>query len=205
MDKHFMNFKKYLTFLSLLIFISFPAIAQQDDPFKKPEFEKVSQTEWEQFQKRFEDIKWTGQGLYKKTTIDNIPTMELRARLQKAFGDPTKKLKDLIDTENFRPAKAIQFEYWFIVDDKYPLMILDVDGPFSSGLVYGGASKYIDLMPQIKRALSKKLMEVENMGEFRDYFYSPEREQWFNVAYRNGEFTREKIKSPPGMKISFDY
>ena len=200
-----MKLKILTIFLSLIILFALPAAAQQDDPFKESEFEKVTKSGWDQFQQRFEDVKWTGQGLYKKTVIDDISTLELRARLQAAFGKPTKKLKDLIDTENFRPAKAIQFEYWFVVDDKIPLMVLDVDGPFSVGLVYGGASKYIDLMPQIKRAFSKKLMDVENMGEFRDYFYSPEREQWFNAAYNNGEFTKEEIKSPPGMNISFDY
>lgn len=84
-------------------------------------------------------------------------------------------------------------------------MILDVDGPFGEGLVYGGASKYIDLMPQIKRTFSQKLMGVDSPAQFQDYFYSPEREQWFNVTYKNGEYTTEKIDSPEGMTINFRY
>lgn len=183
----------------LFVFTTFSAHAQ----FEEPEFEKVTPDRTEWFMNRFSDIKWTGQGLYGSTEIDKIKTSEIRARLQSEFGDPTKKLEDLINQKNFRPGKAIQFEYWFTVNDSIPLMILDVDGPFSDGLVYGGASRYIDLMPQIKRALSQKLMKVEALESFQDYFYSPEREQWFNVTYKEGKFNTDEIKSPKGMSIDF--
>lgn len=153
---------------------------------------------------KFNDIKWTGQGLYGNTAIDSEETIELRARLQSAFDDPTKTIDDLINQEGFRPGEAIQFEYWFTVDDSIPFMVLDIDGPFGNGLVYGGASRYIDLMPLIKRTFSQKLMEAQP-AEFNDYFYSPEREQWFRVTYKNGEYNTEKIDSPEGMTIDFDY
>jgi hypothetical protein len=47
-------------------------------------------------------------------------------------------------------------------------MILDLDGPFENGLVYVGASRYIDLMPQVKRTLNRMLMgdEVPPRKEF---------------------------------------
>lgn len=175
--------------------------------FEEPEFEKVTNDPQDRavFMQRFSDINWTGQGLYQETRIDNLQTNEVRARLQAEYGDPTQTLEDLIDKEGFRPAEAIEFEYWFTIDDSIPMMVLDVDGPFGQGLVYGGASRYIDLMPQIKRTFSQKLMEVENLGEFQDYFYSPEREQWFDVRYMNGEFSTSEIESPEGMTIEFDY
>lgn len=154
---------------------------------------------------KIDNVKLTGQGLYDKMEIDSIETSELRARLQSAFGAPTKTIEDLIDGERFRPGEAIQFEYWFTVDDSIPFMVLDVDGPFGEGLVYGGASKYIDLMPQIKRTFSKKLMSESAPATFEDYFYSPEREQWFRVSYENGNYTTEKVDSPEGMTINFRY
>jgi hypothetical protein len=77
------------------------------------------------------------------------------------------------------------------------MMILDLDGPFENGLVYVGASQYVDLMPQIKRTLTRKLMESDlEEGTFSDYYYSPEREQWYLVQYRNGEFNRTPIDRP---------
>lgn len=186
--------------LSLLC-ISPHAFAQ----FSEPEFEKVTEDKWGWFMNKIENVKLTGQGLYDKQEIDSIQTNKLRARLQAEFGDPTKTLEDLINGPRFRPGEAIQFEYWFTVDDSIPFMILDIDGPFGEGLVYGGASKYIDLMPQIKRTFSKKLMGVDSPAQYEDYFYSPERDQWFRVAYKNGEYITEKIESPEGMTINFRY
>lgn len=187
------------------VFCSSHLVAQ--GVFAAPKFKKVSHEEREEFQMRFESIKWTGAGLYEKTPIDYIPTMELRARLQKVFGNPTQRLEDLIDKKDFRPGECIQFEYWFVVNDSIPLMVLDVDGPFANGLTYGGASRYVDLMPEVKRTLSKLLLDVKELAEYDDYFYSPEddRMAWYRVAYKNGEFVNKKIDRPAGFReIVFD-
>ncbi|MDZ7657937.1 hypothetical protein [Fodinibius sp.] len=181
----------------LLSLISLPAFAQ----FEAAEFDKITKEERAQFEREIRDISLTGQGLYEDTKLDDRQTNEIRARLQALFGDPTQTLEDLIYKENFRPGKAIQFEYWFMVNDSIPLMVLDWNGPFGSGLTYGGASKYVDLMPQIKREFVQKLLSVEEFGEFKDYFYSPEKEQWYIVKYEDGKFRNEEIDSPEGMSI----
>lgn len=194
--------KKAVACFLVLLFtlISFSAFAQ----FSEPEFEKVNEDQRTWFQNKFENVKWTGQGLYDDTDLDDRQTNEIRARLQSVYGDPTQTLEDLIDQEDFRPGMAIQFEYWFTVDDSIPMMVLDVDGPFSNGLVFGGASKYIDLMPQIKRTFAQKLLKTESLDSYQDYFYSPERQQWFNVVYENGQYKTTEIESPDGMNISFN-
>lgn len=181
----------------LLILTSLPAHAQ----FEAAEFEKVTKEKRAQFEQQTRDISLTGQGLYEDTKLDDRQTNEIRARLQALFGDPTQTLEDLINKDNFRPGKAIQFEYWFMVNDSIPLMVLDWNGPFGSGLTYGGASKYVDLMPQIKREFVQKLMSVEELGEYEDYFYSPEKDQWYIVKYEDGRFRNEEIDSPEGMSI----
>src|SRR5690554_5810934 len=122
-------------FFPLLFALAFLIQAGSDTAyaqFEEPEIKVVSNSERQQFQSRFGNIAWTGQGLYNPTTIDRLPTVELRARLQAVFGDPTQTISDLIK-ENFRPGKAVQFEYWFIVDGEIPMMILDLDGPFENG------------------------------------------------------------------------
>jgi len=196
--------KKIIRTYFLVLFLlltALPAFAQ----FEAPQFEKVTHDKRAWFNSKFKDIKWTGQGLYEKTKVDDRQTNKLRARLQTAFGDPTQTLEDLINKDDFRPGKAIEFEYWFTVNDSIPMMVLDVDGPFGRGLVFGGASRYIDLMPQIKRAFSKKLMSFDSLDDYQDYFYSPERKQWFNVTYRNGKYKAKEIDSPKGMTIDFDH
>jgi len=181
-----------ITFLLIFLVTNNSAFAQ----FEEPEIRAISNSERTQFQSQFRNIAWTGQGLYNPTTIDRLPTVELRARLQAAFGDPTQTISDLIK-ENFRPGKAVQFEYWFVIDDEIPLMILDLDGPFENGLVYVGASQHVDMMPQIKRTLTRKLLDNDlEMASFSDYFFSPEREQWYRVEYKDGEFSRIPIERP---------
>lgn len=192
-NNNMMMIRRIILTLFLTIVTTSMAYAQ----FEEPDIQKVDFSERNQFQSQFANIKWTGQGLYNPTTIDRIPTVELRSRLQSVFGEPTQTIKDLINTTNFRPGKAVQFEYWFIIDDEIPMMILDLDGPFENGLVYVGASRYIDLMPQVKRTLTRMLMdETDELASFSDYFYSPERDQWYIVEYQNGEFNHEPIDRP---------
>ncbi len=180
----------------LLFWINSNLQAQNDEPFRAPEFQKVSLDERAEFEARFANVNWTGAGFRDDTVMDQIPTSEVRARLQAAFGDPTIVLENLLGTSGFRPAMYIQFEYWFIIDDQYPLMILDVDGPFQRGLVYGGSSAYVDIMPEIKRELSRKLMAVEDLGEFRDYFFEIDTNTWYLVEYSDGRFRHEEIENP---------
>lgn len=182
----------------LVAALALPALWQTASAqFEEPVFRKIENAEREIFEARFADILWTGQGLYNQTTIDRIPTMELRARLQTRFGDPTVRIQDLYGAANFRPGKAIQFEYWFVVDGSMPLMVLDLDGPFENGLVYVGASRYADQMPQVKRTLTRLLMqEADVFTDYDDHFYSPEREQWYQVSYQNGKFNRKPVPAP---------
>lgn len=194
-----MKFIKGLIITALILFFGLVSIVNAQSIFDKPVIEKVAKDERAAFEERFEDIKWTGAGLNNQTAIDYIPTIELRSRLQQQFGDPTQKLQDLIDNDDFRPGMYIQFEYWFTVNDSIPMMVLDVDGPFSKGLTYVGASRYIDLMPSVKREFTSQLMQVDEMAEYEDYFYSPENDRlsWYYVAYKNGEFFNEKLEEKP--------
>lgn len=194
-----MRFSTYLAALTLAILLAAaPARAQ----FEVPEIEKVSTEQADSFDRRFSHINWTGQGLNQATAIDNLPTAEIRARLQARFGEPTYTIGELIDKPNFRLGMAVQFEYRFVVNDSIPMMVLDVFGPFGRGLSYTAASRYIDLMPQIKRVFSRMLMEVDTPGNYRDYYYSADRRQWFEVVFREGEATTREIEAPEGMSIN---
>jgi hypothetical protein len=193
-----MNLSKTILLFFLFMVVLTTSVQAQ---FEEPKFRKIEVTERDQYRDFFEGFKLTGQGLYNQTELDRMPAIEIRARLQDVFGGPTQTVEELIAENDFRLGKAIQFEYWFIVDDKIPMMVLDLDGPFTDGLVYVGASRYIDLMPEIKRTLTR-LIEDANPGEYQDYFYSPEREQWFKISYANGEYKNEKIDAPSHLKIN---
>ncbi len=178
-----------------------PGVGDQPrDLLADPEIIKVESVNRRSFQREFGDVQWTGAGFEGGTVIDRIPTRELRARLQKAFGDPTQKLRHLIDEDNFRPGHYIQFEYWFVINDEIPMMVLDVDGPFGNGLVFAGASRYVDLMPEIKRSLNRKLMGVNELAEYEDHYFELNDRQWYLVSYQDGEFRNEKVSRPDILK-----
>ncbi len=175
------------------------AVAQQTQPrdlLAEPEIVKVARSDRAEFQRRFRNVQWTGAGFEGSTVIDRIPTRELRARLQKVYGDPSQKLRDLIDGANFRPGHYIQFEYWFVINDEIPMMVLDIDGPFGNGLVFAGDSRYVDLMPEVKRTLSGKLMDITGLADYDDHYYDINDDQWYLVRYHDGSFTNEKVNRP---------
>lgn len=189
--------KHILFFFIMMVMISTAAQAQFEEPvIKKVENTKEARAE---FQSQFGDIKWTGQG-FNYNELDRMPAIEIRAVLQSKYGDPTQTVEDIIEKDGYlRDGKSIQFEYWFIIDGYIPMMVLDLEGPFDNGLVYVGASRYVDLMPQVKRTLTKELREA-SPKEYVDYFYSPERGQWYKVSYEAGEYKKEEIKKPSHIK-----
>jgi hypothetical protein len=185
-----------LPLVAVLLLLSSGAAHAQ---FEKSTFHKVPHSKRQVFQRKYIDhIKQTGRGLYQDTRLDTIPTYKLRARLQALFGDPTVTIKDLIYKSNFRPGMAVEFEYWFVVDGKYPLLVLDPSGPFSKDLVYTAASRYIDLMPQIMRDFSKMLFQAKP-APFMDYYYAANREKWYKVQYKDSTYITKHIQSPPNM------
>lgn len=189
-------FKQQFLFLCVLMLLLTNNASAQ---FDEPKIIKVEGKDASKFEKRFSKIKWTGQG-FNHNKLDRMPAIEIRARLQSAYGDPTKTIETVMDGGKFRAGKAIQFEYWFVVNGTIPMMVLDMDGPFANGLVYVGASRYIDLMPEVKRTLTRTVTEAEPK-EYSDFFYSPERKQWYKVSYKNGTYTKQEIKQPSSIQM----
>ena len=187
--------RNLFTIFLLMILLTTAAQAQ----FEEPEIIKVGADEVAKFESKFKTIKWTGQG-FNPNSLDKMPAIEIRAHSQGAYGEPTRKIEDIVNSGTYRPGKAIQFEYWFIVDGEIPMMVLDMDGPFADGLVYVGASRYIDMMPQVKRTFTRLVTEAEPK-EYTDYFYSPEDEQWYKVSYSNGVYKKEEIEKPSHLRL----
>lgn len=199
--------KKLLFLLvAFLLGSSVEILAQPFSAFAAPKFRKIEKSQLPAFFRKYNTSNLTGRGLQNNETIDNIPTMEVRARMQAVFGAPTKNVLDMMAEADFRPAKYIQFEYWFEINDSIPMVILDPNGPFSNGLTYGGLPKYVDLMPEIKRELSKMLMGTQTLGEYNDYYFALDErdratrkaipEGWYLVEYKNGSFKYDRTTAP---------
>ena len=188
--------QQILLFFILMVLLTSSATAQFDDP----QIIKIEATDVIEFEERFSKIKWTGQG-FNYNSLDRMPAIEIRARLQSAYGTPTKTIENVMGNGEFRAGKAIQFEYWFVINGSIPMMVLDLDGPFNDGLVYVGASRYVDLMPEVKRTFTRTLTDAKP-EEYTDFFFSPEREQWYKVSYKNGDYTKEEIDKPSTIRMN---
>lgn len=188
--------KQLALFFFLMIVLTSTAQAQ----FEEPKLVKIEAKDAEEYKEWFDQFDLTGQG-FKYTSLDRIPAIEIRAKLQSVYGEPTKTIESLMSENKYSDRQAIQFEYWFIVDGDKPFMVLDLDGPFADGLVYAGASRYVDLLHEVKRTFTRTVTEAKPK-EYSDYFYSPERNQWYRVSYSNGEYKKEKIKAPTHFKTN---
>src|SRR5690606_27071134 len=125
--------KKLLLLSIVVVFaINTEVLARQANVFAAPKFRKIEKADMPAFERKHNFNNLTGRGLQANQTVDNLPTMEIRARLQGAYGNPTKNVIDMMAEDNFRPAKYIQFEYWFVINDSIPMVILDTSGPFST-------------------------------------------------------------------------
>lgn len=193
--------------LSILLFVfGFTGSSALMAQFEEAEIMKVKNEEASEYEWKIKSYSLTGQGLYGQTSIDDLSSLDIRAMLQGAFGDPTKTLETISQEKNFRLAKAIQFEYWFFIDDPIadepiPLVILDFTGPFGKGVTFGAASKYVDLMPQIMRTFEKALLKAKP-SKFSDYYFSEQRMKWYLIESDGTNHEVKPIEQPSHIKLN---
>ena len=193
--------------LSILLFVfGFSGSSVLMAQFEEAEIMKVKNEEASEYEWKIKSYSLTGQGLYGQTSIDDLSSLDIRAMLQGAFGDPTKTLETISQEKNFRLAKAIQFEYWFFIDDPIadepiPLVILDFTGPFGKGVTFGAASKYVDLMPQIMRTFEKALLKAKP-SKFSDYYFSEQRMKWYLIESDGTNHEVKPIEQPSHIKLN---
>ncbi|MEL6611607.1 MAG: hypothetical protein AAFQ53_05905, partial [Bacteroidota bacterium] len=126
---------------------------------------------------------------------DTMQTLELRGRLTQLFGTPTRNAAAAAQ-ERYAGSEYVQFEYWMVVNDTIPLLILDTEGPFGRGLLIAGESEQIDLMPTVKADLERRLLAAPPTVPFVDYYHDYERKAWFKTGYDGEAFFTEAIRTP---------
>ncbi|MCX7906991.1 MAG: hypothetical protein N2561_05570 [Bacteroidetes bacterium] len=147
-----------------------------------------------------EAYEMSGEGFYERTALDTMRTLEIRARLEAVFGPPTQTIIEILrERGSVRAPLYVQFEYWFMVDGAIPIVLLDVDGPFGRGLVYGGLLAHVDRQREIKRELVRLLLEAQP-APYVDYYYSPERRRWYRVGYDGQRYFIEPTGYPTRLE-----
>ena len=146
--------------------------------------------------KQFNAVEWAFLGNNHFTALDTAFTRDIRARMQGAFGAPTKTLAEIDWSRNLKREEYIQFEYWFIVNDSIPVMVMDVNGPFDRGVVMATDQRYRDEMQQLRRSFLEPIMEGGRRAPYVDYYYSYRRKRWFRTGFDGREFFTDPIGQP---------
>ena len=157
-------------------------------------WEKVRPDSQEVFLDRFREVLWTNEGMV-YTPLDTTATPELRARLNDRFGPPTRTAVAR-GVKGFEGSLDVQFEYWFVVNDTLPFVVLDKDGPFGRGLVLAGDYEHEAVLGQVKDSLTEKLMARDRLMPYVDYYRHREREQWYRVGYDGESYFVVAIDRP---------
>ncbi|SRR5690606_51126 len=123
-------------------------------------------------------------------SIDSVATPELRARLNGLFGAPTRNAA-AAEQEGYAGSEYVQFEYWLVVNDTIPILVLDRDGPFGRGLLVAGDEAHAAVLPLVKADLARRLAEARPTP-YADYYHRYADDQWFRTGFDGATyFTRE--------------
>ncbi|MFQ5568878.1 MAG: hypothetical protein ACE5G0_04335 [Rhodothermales bacterium] len=170
-------------------------VKEEPDPTVIQSWQLVKRIERAAYVKQFDEVKWAYLGNNYFTPLDTVLTREIRARMQARFGAPTKTLVELDYSRRLRMEEYIQFEYWFILNDSIPMIVMDVNGPFERGIVVACDQRYRSVLFQLRQSFLGTLMQ-EEYGPYVDYYYHYRNRQWYRTGYDGRRFFRHAIGQP---------
>jgi hypothetical protein len=128
--------------------------------------------------------------------IDTTRTRELRARLEAEYGAPARTVHDLYDHNRRRVEDYLQFEYWFIVNDSIPLIVMDVGGPLERGLVFATHAEYRGLLPDLKRMFGRHVANLTRRDPYADHFFNELDRRWYLTGFDGRRYILRQIRQP---------
>ncbi|HMB90084.1 MAG TPA: hypothetical protein VKP65_04500 [Rhodothermales bacterium] len=157
----------------------------------------IKRNERFRYNKHFnEEVKWAYLGNNYYTALDTMFTRQIRARMQAKYGAPTKTLAELDFTRNLKQEEYIQFEYWFVLNDSIPVIVMDVHGPFDRGVVVATDHKYRDELYILREAFLEPLLEDGRLAPYVDYYYNYRARHWYRTGFDGRQFFTDSIGQP---------
>lgn len=146
--------------------------------------------------KRFQREEWAFIGNTSLLPIDTLFTRDIRSRLEGNYGPPTVALGEEGIHLRTDSDESIEFEYWFVLNDAMPVILIDVNGPWDRGLVMSVPSKFRDILFDVKETFLGQLSESDVRMPFADYYFNPDQNQWYVTVYDGASFYDVRIDSP---------
>ena len=153
---------------------------------------KVEPSQQGPFVDRYGEVFWQAAGAM--SPIDTVSTPRLRAHLTGLFGTPTRNAA-AAEQEGYAGSEHVQFEYWFVVNDTIPILVLDRDGPFGHGLLVAGDETQAELLSLLKHDLADRI-DASFPAAYVDYYHDKEGKGWFRTLYDGATYLTEKVRRP---------
>jgi hypothetical protein len=185
--------------------VALPAIAPRPAPQSPdaPPPVELSEIQWvrvapgheHDFMERFQESLWIGAS-GAVTPLDTMATPEIRARLQTAFGTPTRTPVARSGSQMQAGSEFVQFEYWFVVNDDIAFVVMDRDGPFGRGLVMIADEEHVDVVEALRQDLTRRLLAQKELMPYVDYYQTREDGQWHRTGYDGQRYYVIEMERP---------
>lgn len=164
--------------------------------FRMQSLQAVRRIERPVYEDQFVRIPWAFYGSNDGHPVDTTSTRELRARLEAEYGSPTRTIVDLYDHNRRRVEDYLQFEYWFVLNDSIPLVVMDVGGPLDRGLVFASHAVYREILPDLKRMFGRHVTTLSEKAPYVDYFFNQLDRNWYLAGYDGNRYVLRRIRQP---------
>jgi len=177
-------------------------ITSPAEPFAIDAWRLIRRVERKWFEKHHAGTLWAYLGTESLLPIDTTLTRDLRARLEGYFGPPTQTITEVFSAPDTRDARDryIQFEYWFVLNDSIPLLLMDVNGPLERGLVVSSDYRYRDILLRIRESFMEEFLRSDRRAPYVDYYYNPIESSWYYAGYDGERYFLERTK-PPNLAL----
>ena len=150
------------------------------------------------FNKKFDNTLWAYLGTESLMPVDTTYTRDLRAKLEAYYGPPTQTISELLQSNTSRRQgeRYMQFEYWFVVNDSIPVLLMDVNGPLERGVIVSSDQQYRDILLQVRESLLKEFLQSEKRAPYVDYYYDAVSRNWYYSGFDGESYFYELIGRP---------
>jgi len=145
---------------------------------------------------QFGDVQWAYLGNNFFTPLDTLATPEIRAHLEAYFGPPTQTAVETKQSDATPSDENGQFEYWFVVNDSIPMMVMDVRGPFDRGVIVATDQRFRSFLYRMRQSLLAAAMRRTEPAPYVDYYYNFVTEKWYSTGYDGSEYFLNQIRRP---------
>ncbi len=165
---------------------------------------RVAPGEADRFILRFEEVLWTNAGRLARTDLDTMGTPLVRAHLHATFGAPTRTPVARGRPEMLAGSGSVQFEYWFVVNDEIPFVVMDRDGPFANGVLMVASEEHEELLGQLVADFARRVLAAPALMPYVDYYHASERNQWYRTGFDGTDFYTIETDRPRWARRSRD-